>query len=63
MRVSTVPVVRTVKQTGDNGVQRSKPRLFGKEKPVFVKVVVKVGCKSTFRKSWTETAALRSVCN
>ena len=37
-----IPVVRTVKQTGNNRVPRSKPRLFGKKKSVFVKVVVKL---------------------
>ena len=43
-----VPVVRTVKQTGDNRVQRSKPRQFGKKKPVFVKVVVKLVVNQLF---------------
>ena len=55
-----IPVVHTVKQTGDNRVQRSKPRLFGK-KTCFCQGSRKVGCKSTFRKPSTETAALRSV--
>ena len=43
-----VPVIRTVKQTGVNRVQRSKPRLFGKKKPVFVKVVVKLVVNQLF---------------
>ena len=60
-----IPVVRTVKQTGHNRVQRSKPIMFGKRKPVFVKVVVKLVVNQLFENPGQNgrTVELRLVCN